>query len=283
MHLYNKNYHCMLTVLVISIFWSATNFFFSFFFFFFFFLSYPLFVIKEGNSYKVIIDVLRNFFFTWTLLLSWISVPSPFRTETGTASTNHRIPVRGGPWEWTLKGATIFLVTQKIQLPVSLFSEFGHRQSLEQDMADLLFQYSDLGKASTNDKCHLVNLWGRTCQYQCVCKIKIFPWYKRLGQFTFFGPRQSLDQDKWHLVIPWVRSCQHQYVCKIWSVSLSDNGQTNRAIIVHTPKSIFSVSRLSTGRAIYFQPSPKINVLTTALNRIMNRKFFTIDKTVTEI
>ena len=33
------------------------------------------------------------------------------------------------------------------------------------------FQYLNLGKTSTNPKCHLTILWATSCQYQCVCKI----------------------------------------------------------------------------------------------------------------
>ena len=82
---------------------------------------------------------------------------------------------------------------------VSLFSEFEPRQKLNQtqmsfdnlmryilsismcmqnfitifhsvqEIAPLsLFQNSELGKASTNEKCHFVNSWARSCQYQCL-------------------------------------------------------------------------------------------------------------------
>ena len=33
------------------------------------------------------------------------------------------------------------------------------------------FQNLNLGKTSTNPKCHLTTSWATSCQYQCVCKI----------------------------------------------------------------------------------------------------------------
>ena len=33
-----------------------------------------------------------------------------------------------------------------------------------------LFQNLELGKASTDDKCHFAISWARSCRYQCVCK-----------------------------------------------------------------------------------------------------------------
>ena len=102
---------------------------------------------------------------------------------------------------------------------VSLFSEFEPRQKLNQsqmsfdnlmgyilsisvcmqnfitifhsvqEIAPLsLFQSLELGRASTNDKCHFAISWARSCQYQCLCN--------SLGHFLFsvFGARQSLDR-----------------------------------------------------------------------------------------
>ena len=34
-----------------------------------------------------------------------------------------------------------------------------------------LFQNLNLGKTSTNPKCHLAISWATSCQYQCVCKV----------------------------------------------------------------------------------------------------------------
>ena len=34
-----------------------------------------------------------------------------------------------------------------------------------------VFQNLNLGKTSTNNKCHLNISWATSCQYQCVCKI----------------------------------------------------------------------------------------------------------------
>ena len=83
---------------------------------------------------------------------------------------------------------------------VSLFSEFELRQKLNQSQMSFdnlmgyissmsmcmqnfitifhlvqgiaplsLFLNLELGKASTNEKCHFAISWARSCQYQCVC------------------------------------------------------------------------------------------------------------------
>ena len=82
---------------------------------------------------------------------------------------------------------------------VSLFSEFEPRQKLNQSQVSFdnlmgyilsismcmqnfitifhsvqeiaplsLFQNLELGKASTNEKCHFAISWARSCQYQCL-------------------------------------------------------------------------------------------------------------------
>ena len=50
------------------------------------------------------------------------------------------------------------------------------------------FQNSNLGKTSTNHKCHLTISWATSCQYQCVCKIssQYSTQFKRKGHFHFF-------------------------------------------------------------------------------------------------
>ena len=84
---------------------------------------------------------------------------------------------------------------------VSLFSEFEPRQNLDQSQMSFdylmgyilsismcmqnfitifhsvqeigpfsLFQNLELGKASTDDKCHFAISWARPCQYQCLRK-----------------------------------------------------------------------------------------------------------------
>ena len=52
----------------------------------------------------------------------------------------------------------VFHMIQEIYRANLTFSEFGYRRSFDQDRSVSLFQHSDLGKASTNDTCHLVNL-----------------------------------------------------------------------------------------------------------------------------
>ena len=50
------------------------------------------------------------------------------------------------------------------------------------------FQNLNLGKTSTNPKCHLTISWATSCQYQCVCKIssQYSSQFKRKGHFHFF-------------------------------------------------------------------------------------------------
>ena len=50
------------------------------------------------------------------------------------------------------------------------------------------FQNLNLGKTSTNPKCHLTISWATSCQYQCVCKIssKYSTQFKRSCHYHFF-------------------------------------------------------------------------------------------------
>ena len=74
------------------------------------------------------------------------------------------------------------------------------------------FQNLNLGKTSTNPKCHLTISWATSCQYQCVCKIssQYSTQFKRQGHFHFF---QNLElgkastNEKCHFAISWARSC----------------------------------------------------------------------------
>ena len=51
-----------------------------------------------------------------------------------------------------------------------------------------LFQNLELGKASTNEKCHFAISWARSCQYQCLRNSlsKYSTQFKRYGHFHFF-------------------------------------------------------------------------------------------------
>ena len=58
-----------------------------------------------------------------------------------------------------------------------------------QEIAPLsLFQNSELGKASTSEKCHFAISWARSCQYQCLRNSlsNYSTQLKRLGHFHFF-------------------------------------------------------------------------------------------------
>ena len=52
----------------------------------------------------------------------------------------------------------------------------------------LLFQNLELGKASTDKKCHVAISWARSCQNQCLRKSlsKYSTQFKRWGHFLFF-------------------------------------------------------------------------------------------------
>ena len=87
-----------------------------------------------------------------------------------------------------------------------------------QEIAPLsLLKNLELGKASTNEKCHFAISWAKSCQYQCVCKVSSQQ-STQFGHFYFFRiwssahPRpmlnvilQSLRLD---LTIPLSRTCQ---------------------------------------------------------------------------
>ena len=68
------------------------------------------------------------------------------------------------------------------------------------------FQNLNLGKSSTNPKCHLTISWATSCQYQCVCKISS----QEIGPLSLF---QNLElgkastDEKCHFAISWARSC----------------------------------------------------------------------------
>ena len=58
-----------------------------------------------------------------------------------------------------------------------------------QEIAPLsLFQNLELGKASTNEKCHFAISWARSCQYQCLRNSlsKYSTQFNRYGHFHFF-------------------------------------------------------------------------------------------------
>ena len=50
------------------------------------------------------------------------------------------------------------------------------------------FQNLNLGKTSTNPKCHLTISWATSCQYQCVCKIssQYSTQFKEIAPLSFF-------------------------------------------------------------------------------------------------
>ena len=85
-----------------------------------------------------------------------------------------------------------------------------------------LFQNLNLGKTSTNPKCHLTISLATSSQYQCVCKISSqhSSQFKRQGHFHFFRiwssakPRpikkKKRKKKKGQFAISEARSCQYQ-------------------------------------------------------------------------
>ena len=60
-----------------------------------------------------------------------------------------------------------------------------------QEIAPLsLFQNLELGKASTNEKCHFAISWARSCQYQCLRSS--FQEVGEVTQYLMFYPRQDM-------------------------------------------------------------------------------------------
>ena len=69
-----------------------------------------------------------------------------------------------------------------------------------QEIAPLsLFQNLELGKASTDEKCHFAISWARSCEYQCLHKSlsKYSTQFKRKGHFHFFRIWRSAKPRPW--------------------------------------------------------------------------------------
>ena len=95
------------------------------------------------------------------------------------------------------------------------------------------FQNLNLGKTSTNPKCHLTIPWATSCQYQCVRKIssQYSTQFKRKGHFHFFRIWSSAKPrplEKCHVAISWARSCLYQCLRK--SLSKYSLSSRDRAI-----------------------------------------------------
>ena len=86
----------------------------------------------------------------------------------------------------------------------------------------LPFQNLELGKASTDEKCHFAISWPRSCQYQCLCKSlsKYSTQFQEIGLFSLFqnlALGKASTSDKCHFATSWTRCPQYQCVCKILS------------------------------------------------------------------
>ena len=76
-----------------------------------------------------------------------------------------------------------------------------------QEVAPLsLFQNLELGKASTDEKCHLAIYWARSCQYQCL-RNSLSKYSFSLVQNLNLG--KTSTNPKSHLTISWATSCQY--------------------------------------------------------------------------
>ena len=74
---------------------------------------------------------------------------------------------------------------------INVYAKFHHHifHSVQEIGPFSLFQNLELGKASTDEKCHFAISWARYCQYQCLCKSlsKYSTEFKRYGYFHFFS------------------------------------------------------------------------------------------------
>ena len=70
------------------------------------------------------------------------------------------------------------------------------------------FQNLNLGKTSTDPKCHLTISWATSCQYQCVCKISS-QWYTEFNHYHYFRIWLGIasTDEKCHFAFSWARSC----------------------------------------------------------------------------
>ena len=83
-------------------------------------------------------------------------------------------------------------------------------------------QNLNLGKTSTNPKCHLIISLTTSCQYTNVYakfhhNIPLSSRDRAIFTFQNFAIGKASTDDKCHFAIPWVRSFQYQIVCKILS------------------------------------------------------------------
>ena len=72
---------------------------------------------------------------------------------------------------------------------INVYAKFHHNIPLSStDSAIIPFSELELGKASTNEKCHFAITWARSCQYQCLRNSlsKYSTQFKRQGHFHFF-------------------------------------------------------------------------------------------------
>ena len=88
-----------------------------------------------------------------------------------------------------------------------------------QEIAPLsLLQNLELGKASTNEKCHIAISWARSCHinfYATVYpNIPLSLRDRAIFTFSEFGARQSLD--KCHIAISWARSCHINFYATVY-------------------------------------------------------------------
>ena len=73
------------------------------------------------------------------------------------------------------------------------------------------FQHLEIGKASTDDKCHFAIPWTRSCQFQRVCKVLLK--YSKL--FKSYGHFRKRSGDKIFTNCPGTENCDPGYTPKV--------------------------------------------------------------------
>ena len=75
-----------------------------------------------------------------------------------------------------------------------------------------LFQNLELGKASTDEKCHFAISWARSFNFNVYAKV-----YQNIPLFQNLALGKASTNDKCHFAIAWTRCRQYQCICKILS------------------------------------------------------------------
>ena len=128
-----------------------------------------------------------------------------------------------------------------------------------------LFQNLELGKASTDEKCHFAISWARSCQYQCLRKsLSKYSTQFKIGLFSLFQNMalgKASTNDKCNFGISWTRCRQYHCVCKILS-KYSERFKSYRHF-----------SRTGRGQNLHKPPGDKIKCLIIGHTMKVNLQF----------